>query len=96
MKVHVTATSTTFEVISESYMEDAGSTISFTASEKNGQLVMTQHGESVGSNLLIVIAVQIFNVADSTWSKMGGRIRDMTEPGWYERARWPGLAKIGP
>ncbi|MGW0885423.1 RHS repeat-associated core domain-containing protein [Streptomyces sp. NPDC002671] len=79
VRVHTTSTSTSFVVISQSYFDDPGSVITFTTSEKNGRLIMTQRGESEGSNPLIWAAVKAGS-ADYTWWKMGNNLRDHVEP----------------
>ncbi|MFD9793909.1 RHS repeat-associated core domain-containing protein [Streptomyces sp. NPDC059070] len=80
VRVHVDKTSTSFTVISENYFDDPGSVITFTTSEKNGKLYMTQRGVSEGSNLGTVFAVKVLGQADNTWWQMGQNFRNYISP----------------
>ncbi|MEV7418010.1 ricin-type beta-trefoil lectin domain protein [Streptomyces sp. NPDC089919] len=78
VKVHTTSTSVAFVVVSESYFDDPGSVITFTASEKDGHLFMQQRGDSTGSNPLIFAGVK-GGIADYSWWLMGNRLRDYVQ-----------------
>ncbi|MFG2145383.1 ricin-type beta-trefoil lectin domain protein [Streptomyces sp. NPDC048696] len=79
VRVHVDKTSTSFTVISANYFDDPGSVITFTTSEKNGKLYMTQRGVSEGSNPLIWFTVKT-GQADNTWWQMGQNLRHYVDP----------------
>ena len=69
------STKVRFTVISEGYFDSPGSTITFQATSRAGNLYLSQHARAIVSQPWIVVGVGWLQLSKGTWAKQQASLR---------------------
>lgn len=85
----LSSTSFRFTVIAPGYFDAPGSTITFSLSQRNGNLYLSQHGQTTGENTLGHLAYTA-NLSGLTWDRQVVNLASVLDPQYPDPTSGPG------